>query len=221
MMNAEDVKKALAALKEGNADAALALLESLVASAASGDAGGDAGGEPAASAADAALAEGADAPAPKPEDEEETVAAKALKTLTGTKSLGEAIESLKTMTATVETLRAESAAIELSSRRELIAELVKLGIETPATAWEGKPEDRKPCKRLNAEPVAELRERVKLLKIANPDRGTRGPEAPRASAKSVTKYSRQVLADIKKRGLTIEEFEELKANAVNRHGDSR
>ena len=84
----------------------------------------------------------------------------------------------------------ERAVLELSRRRGLIADLVKLGIETPALAWEGEPTDRKPCKRLADEPIADLDARVKVLSKNKP-RALAHPEG----ADTDTEFSEsQVLA---------------------------
>lgn len=90
-------------------------------------------------------------------------------------------------------LKARNAELDGEARRELIAELVRIGAETPATAWQ---RDAKgavtatPCARLAAEPLKELRERVAVLSKALPrrivppvsDRSEAIPLPPRVAA---------------------------------------
>lgn len=52
--------------------------------------------------------------------------------------------------------------LEAGERRQLVGELVKLGVEIPATAWSDD-KGTVPCDRLKAEPIAELRARVAML----------------------------------------------------------
>ncbi len=53
-------------------------------------------------------------------------------------------------------------AIEATERKALVASLVKLEVETPATAWADATASA-PCARLTAEPIAELRARVAAM----------------------------------------------------------
>lgn len=62
--------------------------------------------------------------------------------------------------AELEKLRAEQTAREGAERRSLVTELVALGAETPATAWNKDA----PVARLAAEPLADLRSRVAVLR---------------------------------------------------------
>lgn len=202
-MDPAKIKAALDAIEKGDEAAALALLKELIAGAAG------AGGEPAPEGE--ALAE---TPEPDPAAEEEKAALAALKLLTGKSSAGEAVEFLTTLHARVTVLDGERAALELSSRRELIADLVKLGVEVPATAWEGEPEKRTPSKRLAAEPIAELRARVQLLSKAKP-RG-REPVAPPPGDDGVIKLSKVEQEYCKKHDLTPEQFAAKKAGSVRK-----
>jgi len=203
-MDPDMVKAALEALKNGDADAALMLLENLIAAAA--------GAGPADEApAGEALAK--DAPKDAPEDAPEATAALALlRDLTGCHSVREAGETLRGTIARVSQLDADRAALDLSARRELIADLVKLGAEVPSTAWEGEPKDRTPCARLAGESLESLRTRVKLLRGNAP----RGPQPPASGERAQIKLSARELSECAKRGISPEEFAARKAGAVRR-----
>lgn len=144
--------------------------------------------------------------------------ATALTKLTGCPTVDEAIERWATMSARISKLDAESAGLDLERRRELVGELVKLGVEFPSTAWEGKPEDRKPCKRLSDEPIAELRSRVALHRAA-----PRTPAAPPVGelpdgggvtvkwSKGEIVISPREVKNCKTSGITLEAYAENKA----------
>jgi hypothetical protein len=213
-MNPEKIKAALDAIEKGDEAAALALLKELIAEAAGGEA-------PADKPEGEALAESPEAPAPKPGEEEEKAALSALKKLTGKDGLGEAVVALSALFADVAKIKTDAAVLELSSRRELVGELVKLGVELPATAWTGKPEDRNPVKRLLDEPIDDLRKRVAALSAAKPK--PKGPTAPETGtgeasdvALEVSKLSAGTLARIKEKGLTPEQFIARRSAAVRR-----
>lgn len=208
-MDPEKVKAALEALKNQDADAALALLEDLVASAASG---GESAADSDAAPDDAAtsMAEAPDPPAE--DDEEEKTAASLLKRLAGTESIGEAAHVLTGVIADVRALKRERAALDLSSRKELIARLVKLGVEIPSTAWDGDPDARKPVKRLLDEPLADLRSRVEKLERDRP--AAHRPPAGDAPEVKVLSAAHAALA--KKAGIDPAEFAARKAAAVRR-----
>jgi hypothetical protein len=201
-MDPELAKKMIAALESGDAAAALEIVKEALASAASG------GAPPADSAGGEALAD-----APDPEvDADEPVAAAQLAQLakaTGHKSVGALVAALSGGLAEIEKFRGEQAATELIARRELVADLVKLGVELPATAWEGKAEDRKPVARLMAEPIADLRTRVAMLsKGVKP----RNPEPPPSGKGDPSTLSASELAACKKAGITPEEYIQRKAS---------
>lgn len=119
--------------------------------------------------------------APKPEDPPVVVAAKRLSTgvrklsrLAGKAEIGEVVAEIETwrqshLDAEKERGRVaqERLTLEGSERRKLVATLVTIGGETPATAWakdaEGIPDGKTPCKRLADEPLTELRTRVDML----------------------------------------------------------
>ncbi len=141
-----------------------------------------------------------------------SAALKALCTLTGRKSAGEAVATVTSWGNRISTLEQREAAIELDSRRELIAELVKLNFETPATAWAGDAKDRKPVKRLNDEPIEELRTRVAQLRKLRPAT----IEPPTKTGGDVTKLSDRERSECKRLGIDLEVFAARKANAVRR-----
>jgi phage I-like protein len=81
----------------------------------------------------------------------------------GTATVVEALGEIGALVASRSKIDSDRAAFELSQRLELVAELVKLDAETPATAWADT--DKKIlCKRLLSEPLAELRTRVTALR---------------------------------------------------------
>jgi hypothetical protein len=166
-MNPDVLKAALDALESGDLAKMTEALKAIIAAA-----GSDESGE--APPADATMAS-ADAPkppapgAPAPDAAATDKAAmSALLQVTGAKEPGEAVALLRKMRADVDALNANQAALDLSARRELIGELVAMRAETPATAWEGKAEDRKPVARLAAESVDSLRGRVVALRASQP-----------------------------------------------------
>jgi hypothetical protein len=160
-MDPKIIKDALDALEAGDAPKALEILKALIASAA---------GAP---AEEPPVPEGGDAledtPDEVPEDPEALRAlARAVRTVTGRHGAGEAEAELLRLRARVDALDAERAALDSSARRELVTELVRIGAEVPATAWQGDPARRIPARRFEAEPVAELRARVEVLRAARP-----------------------------------------------------
>lgn len=178
-MDPERVEAALLAVTEDDKDAALAILKDMLVAAAGGDAAAESAGTDAGTdvtpLADevAAGTEGQslaheDETSHLEEEEEEKMLSKALKKLTGKDSGAEAIALVEGLVKKVEAIDKERRVLELSARRDLIADLVKMDVETPALAWEGAAENRKPCKRLAAEPIEELRARVKILAKSRP-----------------------------------------------------
>ena len=81
-------------------------------------------------------------------------------------SLGEVVKVVEVLCAARDAAAAEAQALEQTSRVELTGELVKLGYELPATAWDGDPKDRKPAKHLASMPIDALRSRVVALRAA-------------------------------------------------------
>lgn len=102
-------------------------------------------------------------PAEKPDEEpkmEEPPAEKSVEM--SARKMREENESLSRQVAT---LAAKLTAFESAARRELVGELVKLGFEIPATAWEDEA-GQVPCERLRAESVESLKARVAKLSAA-------------------------------------------------------
>lgn len=198
-MDPDKIKAALEAIKNGDSEAALALLEELIASAAGADDGGDESDDG-----------GEEAFTEEPEKSEDA-AMRALLTLTGAASAGEAAEQYRHMRDQVERLAAREAALDLSSRRELVSRLVAIGVETPSTAWSGDPAARVPCERLSAEPIDALRERVRILTAARPAPLPTPPPAPGAETLSARER-----AECKRRGIDPADFAARKAVAVRR-----
>jgi phage I-like protein len=194
-MNADQVKAALDAIEAGDSAGAIEILKALIATAASGEAPG---AEPVEPMADAPVAESADAPV-----------VEALKRELGCATIAEAFVALSALKTRVKTVDDESAALDNTKRVELVAELVKLGAETPATAWDGKPEKRMPVARLAGESVVSLSARVTALRASKPAPRT-APTAP------VVTLSKRELDACAAKGITPEEFIERKAKLVRR-----
>lgn len=151
-LSPEEAKKAVDVLASQDGAAALLLVQEILTSAASGDAA------PAPEGSDAApeLADPTVAPEGAPADDKKKAEATALtmlSTLTGVADPHEVITRFRAMSDSL-------AASDLETRRDLVGKLVVLGRETPATAWDGNPEARKPKARFLSEPIAELRDRV-------------------------------------------------------------
>lgn len=179
-----------------------------------GDGTGDGTGDGSGDNPPGALADNADAT----DNQDEQAAGRALKRLTGCNSAGEAIKAFESLRARVDTLDAERAALELSSRRELVADLVKLGVELPATAWEGEPEKRNPCKRLMNEPIDDLRKRVAALKKARPvkrlSRDIEPPESGEDVSEQVARLSAKELKWCKDNNVDPKDWVQQKKDAV-------
>jgi hypothetical protein len=189
MIDAATIKAALDAIAGGDPEAISTALTAVLAALVTGDS------EPPADPAADALTEGADVP---PDPKEVAATTSALRKLTGCASAGEAIAFLTTLKAQVDSLAADRDALDMSSRRELVGELVKLGVELPATAWApeeldaaGKPKPRTPAKRFLSEPLEELRNRVVML------RGAKGGTAPKHTAPETGASTETLSADQK------------------------
>lgn len=217
-MNPELMKKLLEIIASQDEKAALALLSEIAAASAGAPA------EPATPADP--LAAAADPPVPAPGEKKPEEASAATAALTALSKLaggatepGEIVRKLSEMSATVAKISADSAALEASERRGLVASLVKLGVELPATAWEGDPSKLVVCKRLSAEPIADLRARVETLKAARPTINLEAPPKGATAtevAEQVKALSANELKAIKDKGMTPEQFIAAKKNAVQR-----
>jgi hypothetical protein len=110
-----------------------------------------------------------DANNPNPPDSAPAMAAARLVTLTGRQSLSEALDTVDAWRAShiaheadVERIAKERAALETGERRDLVAKLVKLGREIPATAWADEA-GTVPVPLYRDMPIAALRDRVAKL----------------------------------------------------------
>lgn len=90
----------------------------------------------------------------------------------------ERAESVRKLSARVAELEAERAAEDQAERVALCGQLVRLGAETPATAWDGAPDLLRPSRRLQGIAIGDLREHVRALSA----RGPLSNAAPPASA---------------------------------------
>lgn len=160
MFDAKAVQGAIDALAEGDGAKALEILKALLTAAATGGA--------APPPSDGPVAENAE---PTPEQKEYAALARSLMSLSNTSTVGAVETWVKELAAARVALDADRAALESSERVSLVTKLVALKAETPATAWArdaagNLPADgaaRLPCKRLAAESLESLRERVAAL----------------------------------------------------------
>lgn len=166
IMDPNKVKEALEALIAGNAEECMTILKDLIALAA---------GAPAEESGESAPAlEGA----PDPLAIENEELAKEVKKFCARESVGECVAYLAQVRQTLDKIEQDRTRVELSARRELVGELVKLGAEVPATAWEGEAAQRNPVARLLSEPIVSLRARVAQLRSARPQLQQQAPKAP-------------------------------------------
>lgn len=201
MLSADQIQAAIAAIESGDPEAMKAVLTEILAALATGETPGE--GEPETEPADDAPGINA---ADAEEPEERATDAK--------DEEPEANAVIRGLQAQVNELLAERESRELGERRGLIAKLVSLGVETPATAWSGKPEDRKPCKRLADEPLAEMRSRVAAMAQVR----SAAPEPPAKVPADTSTLSRRELDACKKRGIDPQDYIAQKAAAVrSRH----
>jgi phage I-like protein len=208
-MTAETVKKLLDAIEAGDLEALKAMAKDLLAEAASGETlesadSDDATGEEALSGT---------ADDPPPEEKKALSAAFAeLRSLTGKSSVGELVAEVRRWHSEVAAAKERQEALDLSSRQELVSQLVKLGYETPATAWDGDAKLRKPAKRLLDEPLAELRSRVtKLSETPRPSGGHKPP-----AGKGPAELTPREQEYCKRHNMTAEQFAEHKKKIVVR-----
>jgi hypothetical protein len=199
-MDAEQIKALIEALKNQDGDAALAIAEAMLVSAASGEAASAAESDPLAASAE-----------PTPPSPEEEALEATLTLLTGVGGPAERTAFLKKLIDDRAKHAERVATLELSSRFELVSELVKLGVEFPSTAFVGDPSDRKLVARLANEPIPELRARVAVLKQAKG-----APPAPPTRGTETVTLSAFDAAAAKKAGMTPEQFTAAKKKAVRR-----
>jgi hypothetical protein len=218
-MNPEIVQKLIEAIKTQDDAAALALCEEMLTNLAGG-----AGGESPPADPTAAASEPPPVDEKKPDPEAAAMASlgREVVRLSKASNPGDAAELVRGVFAAAEKIESDRAALEQSARRGLVAELVKIGAETPATAWKrndegeiGEGDKRVPVKRLADEPIAELRSRVAAIKAGG---GTRGKEEPARETVTVPAGpNAKLAAAIKRSGLTVEEFNAKKNSAVRRN----
>lgn len=181
-MSADTVKQALDAIESGDTETAKEILKSLIAEAAASAPVDD----PAAAAAAAATA------ADPPPDPAMAAAGLRIVGLLEADSPEEAVtktQSLLALLADVNArqakIAADKAAAEVVERRGLVADLVKLGVEIPATAWSDE-KGTVPCERLAQEPLDGLRDRIKRLKAARSKPAVTPAVAPVVTPTAVT-----------------------------------
>lgn len=184
------IKEALDALEAGDSAKALEILKALIASAAGAEVEAPPAADP--------VEESADPPAPSDEPLEQARAA-------GTP------DELATLRAEVAALSAERDARDLDERRGLVARLVVLGAETPATAWSGDAARRQPCERLAREPLGSLRARVAALAAARPANAQHEP--PVSGSAALSSYEERLAA-----GMTPVQRERFLALRATRAG---
>lgn len=146
-MDPNQIKAALEALIAGDAEKCMEILKAFVASAASGGAppasdpmGGDPG-----------------------ETTEARELATAARSFTGRTAKLEVLAELNRLRTELDSFTAQRVADEAAARAELVGDLVKLGFELPATAWENASKGI-PVKRLRDEPLSDLRSRVNQMR---------------------------------------------------------
>ena len=161
-MDPKLVQQVLDALVAGDGAAALKLLQALLTQAAGGEVSAPegAGADPTASPADGAAAK-----------KDPAVAAMSLiGSLVGKTSEGEIVAAVRTLAQSHQSFADAQAALDRTSRIELVGQLVKLGVEYPATAWDGDPEKHVPAAHLATESLDGLRARVaKLSALKSPE----------------------------------------------------
>jgi hypothetical protein len=153
----------------------------------------DGGGDAAAASAAANDAPKEGEPMPMVAAKRLSIAARTLSRLAGKPDIAAAIAEVEAWRAshlelesTRVALAQDRAALENGERRKLVGELVKLGAETPATAWQND-DGKTPVKRLADEPIAELRARVQKLSAARGGRvGTVTDPKPPSSSGELT-----------------------------------
>lgn len=202
-MNPELLKKILAAIEAGEDKSGL--LAEIVAQAAGGAA------EPASDvAAGDALSDTAASPPADPNKPAEMAAL----TARLAKLEAERTASVQTLSARIAELESERSAEDQAERVKLCGQLVVLGAETPATAWEGEPEELKPSKRLQAIALSDLRDHVKALSARGPIVNAEPATKSGPAEIKLSKTEREYCA---KHNLTPEQFQDRKASTVKLH----
>ncbi len=133
---------------------------------------------------------------------EMTAAAPELMSATGATTIKDAVTTVLSWAKTAKETADKAAVLELSSRMTLVGDLVKLGAETPATAYADKDGKKVLVPRLLSEDFASLRERVVALKASKGER----PVNLKPPTSAVKTFSASEVAGAKKLGITPEEF---------------
>lgn len=205
---AEQVQAAIDALAGGDGAAALEILKALLTEAASGGSAG--GGAPPAAAG--ATAGNAEEPPP-----EMAALARGVLALYSGLDAASALKAVESLKADADKRARDAAVLEGVERRALVADLVKLGVEVPATAWvdpEKTGAELAPVERLAKEDLAALRKRVSIIRStrgASPGHTPPAPEADPAGVKPLTKSER---AYIERHKITEAEFRSRTKGAV-------
>lgn len=217
-MDPSQVKAALDAIEAGDAAKAIEILKALIATAASGEAPPPSSTDnapPADPTADSA--DGAPPPAAGPPGKDDPKATMNSLIASFRSEVASATKVLTALRTEVGALNAEVRASESTKRIELVGELVKLGAETPATAW-ADPDKHVVCKRLAAEPVADLAKRVEMLRAASVEEPGNEPPAERHA--DVSTLTERQLEVCRKHNITPEEYIRRTSNAVRRFGQT-
>ncbi len=173
------LKKIMDVIASQDRDAALALLPEIITGVAAEEGSEEAPpaeGTPPTAASEPAATPPADPT--KPVNEADAPATAMLLRITGARNLAEAEPILSSAIRSARTADADRTAVTMTARRELIAELIGLGAETPVTAWEGNAADLKPKARLLTESLEDMRSRIVSLKARNGGAGPGGGHTP-------------------------------------------
>ena len=180
MLTSEQASAAVEAVKAGDGDAALALLDSLIAGMLAGEEGEPpATEEPPPAEGEEEMADDEEPEALADETANEVAAATSrLMRLTEQPSLGQAVEQIAVwreshmmLAEQRKKLDDERKALQLKERKALAVKLTQLGAETPNTTGLNK---GKLCDRLMNEPLKSLRARVAELTDSKKSNSTRG-----------------------------------------------
>lgn len=212
MFSADQVKAAIDALAGGDGAAALEILQALLTAAASGEdptKTPDKGAPPAAAGAGAQSGNAETAPP------EMAALARGVIALFGGDA-GSALVAVTALKAESDARTKDAAVLESAERRTLTAELVKLGVEVPGTAWidpDQTGDALAPAEHIAKMPIATLRKRVSLIKSTR-TAGTAPGHRPPAGPAAKRALNKNELAYCKRHNITADEFEARKATAV-------
>ncbi len=203
------LKKIMDVIASQDEGAALALLPEIITGVAAEEGGEPmpAEGDPAAATTEPPAVDPAAATLPTASAADAPATAMLLR-ITGAKTLADAEPILRSAITSARSVDADRNAVTMTRRRELIVELIEAGGETPATAWEGRPEDRKPAAHLVNMPIETMTARVTALRARNgASSGHTAPERGNVDvAAEVAKLLPHTLKAIRERGLTPEQF---------------